>query len=152
MMKILIYMAFSLVISACTTGSKGIQNVSETYPLMSYMRYDRWFGMGDSLVDYPVDSILYNGLHVDGKSIEEINQIYGKYRMLYNDTLFYGMTKDEVPRIYPLTKDIEYMTIAKGEWTISDGIFMYVYFKTDGKNSNAIYGYQFNYDKILYEE
>ncbi|WP_295731826.1 hypothetical protein [uncultured Muribaculum sp.] len=121
---------------------------SDIYPGMVFLSLG-WRGMGDSLTTYPQDSILYYGLDIDGKSIEEVMEKYGKYTILEYDTLHNGIGYGGWPEIYPISKSIPVMPIMQGWWDIpgdsTADIKLTVYFETDGNKSKAIYGYQFDY-------
>ena len=57
-------------------GSDDSKAGYKIYPGMKFLK-SGWRGMGDSLVEYPQDSILYYGLGIDGKSLEEVVAKYG---------------------------------------------------------------------------
>ncbi len=118
------------------------------YPGMRFLK-SGWRGMGDSLVDYPQDSILYYGLGIDGKSLEEVVAKYGEYATLEYDTLRYGIGLDGWPEIYPISQNRVIMPIIEVWWSIpgdsTTDIQLTVFFETKGIKSKAVYGYQFDY-------
>lgn len=123
------------------------------YPMMYFFRFNGWPGMGDSITDYPPDSVLYYGLKVDGKSFEEVCKLYGPPADTLLYELHYGLEYGGHPYLYPLTYNKEDMLVKKASWNISsdnsDSIVMTLYFEIINAKSNAFYGYQFDSSKII---
>lgn len=138
-----VFFAICLLWYGCTDSQPKQYDGYEDYPLVQYMRENGWYGMGDSIENYPPDSVLYYGLKIDGKSIQEMDEIYGRHFPEKYDTLSFGISRTwGYPRIYPLAYKIESYPIMMAKWRIHDNVFLYVYFETEDNATRAIYGYQ----------
>ena len=158
-MRIAIGLSFIIVIIGgimsyvfyCNKDSEESRAGYQIYPGMRFLR-SGWPGMGDSLVDYPQDSILYYGLGIDGKSLEEVMAKYGQYTAIEYDTLRYGVGFGGWAEIYPISQNRAFMPIMECWWDIpgdsTTEIVLTVFFETDGNKSKAVYGYQFDYAQI----
>lgn len=130
------------------------KSLSEVSSVVEYMRFNEWFGMGDSLAAYPEDSILYYGLGIDGMSISQVIKEYGPFCDVRYDTVRYGMGQYYYgePILYPITFNRPCVPLIRAEWNIHDDIFMTVYFERHNDSTFAIYGYQFDKSQInIYE-
>lgn len=141
---VLIYMCISY---SCKDSSGELEGY-EDYPLVQYMREHGWVGMGDSTVSYPQDSVLYSGLKVDGKSLQEVEQLYGEPRYCVNDTLRYGIPQRflEINPLFPLTYQRAEVPIIYAEWPITDKVKLILLFENINNKTKAIYGIQFRFN------
>ena len=126
---------------------------SQLYPLMDCLMHTGWMGLGDSTAEYTQDSILFRGLKVEGKSFEEVSQIYGAPSSIHRYETFFRPEIFDMPEVYPITYHKGHMFLIRATWDIPnencDDIQMTVFFEDEGYDSKAIYGYQFNYSNIL---
>ncbi len=126
----------ALIISICLSYSckerLGELEGYEDYPLVQYMREHGWVGMGDSTFCYPQDSVLYNGLKVDGKSLQEVELLYGEPRYCVNYTIRYGIPQRflETNPLFPLTYQRAEVPILYAEWVITDKVNLIIFLKT----------------------
>ncbi len=106
----------SAAMASCeSTKSKRdiLVDIYKDYGITQYMREYSWIGEGDTTIVYSPDFILYNGLHISGKSFEEMCEIYGKPLGVVYDTLFYGISSHSgrPSAIYPIAYKRDSMTI-----------------------------------------
>ena len=76
---------------------------SQLYPLMDCLMHTGWMGLGDSTAEYTQDSILFRGLKVEGKSFEEVSQIYGAPSSIHRYETFFRPEIFDMPEVYPIT-------------------------------------------------
>ncbi|WP_290071439.1 hypothetical protein [Muribaculum intestinale] len=142
----------ALIISICLSYSckerLGELEGYEDYPLVQYMREHGWVGMGDSTFCYPQDSVLYNGLKVDGKSLQEVELLYGEPRYCVNYTIRYGIPQRflETNPLFPLTYQRAEVPILYAEWVITDKVNLIIFFENNDNKTKAIYGIQFRFN------
>lgn len=155
-MRYLLFIAFAfvLIISGCKRKYVVINDSRmKVSSVVEYMRFNEWFGIGDSLTTYPEDSILYSGLGIDGKSINQVVKEYGSFCNIRYDTVRYGIGQYyEVPILYPITFNRPCVPLIRAEWNIHDDITMTVYFERHNDSTFAIYGYQFDKSQINIHE
>ncbi|MDE5895292.1 MAG: hypothetical protein K2H00_04590, partial [Muribaculum intestinale] len=75
-------------------------------------------GLGDSTAEYTQDSILFRGLKVEGKSFEEVRQIYGAPSSIHRYETFFRPEIFDMPEVYPITYHKGHMFLIRATWDI----------------------------------
>lgn len=138
---------FTRISYSCKESSKELEGY-EDYPLVQFMRENGWVGKGDSTTSYPQDSVLYNGLKIDGKSLQEVEQIYGDPRIYLPDTLRYGISQRyswAQGGLFPLTYQRAEVPMIYAQWQITDKTHLFVFFENINNETKAIYGIQLGF-------
>ena len=124
----------ALIISICLSYSCKKERLGELEGYEDYLAcvvYERaWLGWnGDSTFCYPQDSVLYNGLKVDGKSLQEVELLYGEPRYCVNYTIRYGIPQRflETNPLFPLTYQRAEVPILYAEWVITDKVNLIIF-------------------------
>ncbi|WP_295732528.1 hypothetical protein [uncultured Muribaculum sp.] len=118
------------------------------YPLVQYMREYGWMGLGDSTTNYPQDSILYNGLKIDGKSLSEVESVYWHPDYIIYDTIRYGISQRRPypSPLFPLVYRQAEVPVIFALWDIAPKVRLGIYFENYDNQTKAIYGMQFRYE------